>query len=355
MRKIKVLEFSNQRGLGGTDKESESLMKFYDRNKFEIFSASWRGGERLKWIEDNNILNLTTENQEEMIKWIKDKNIDVVNFYRAGGPENILIDTFKKAGIPILIERNVFALFDNTYDRSLIDKHIFYSQASKDIYKQRSSYFYEESKVRVIGIGTDGEKYNEFDFNRNWEEPIFGRYSRKDMNKWHPINIQCLPLIKEQVPNAKFYVIGLPDDYRKYAQEIGVIDMIVEFPLTVNEQETMKFLKDITVFSHGSICGESFGLVLAESMFSGLPIVTHTGGDSAQCELVTDGFNGYYVSPNDVKGYADKIIYLLKNPSEKIEMGQKGKERAIEKYDIRKTTKMFEELYIEEFKRKNLL
>jgi glycosyltransferase involved in cell wall biosynthesis len=351
MRKIRLLEFSNQRGLGGTDKDSQTVMKYYDREKFEIFAASWVGGPRVKWIEDHGIPNFVEKDQSKMIEWIRDKKIDVVHFYRMGQPEPILIDTFKKAGIPVLIERNCFGLFDNTYDRMKINKHIVCSKVSTEIYKQRSGFFYEESKLTYIYCPTDMERFDNYNFTRDWNAPIFGRYSRKDPSKWHPLNVQCLPIIKSQVPEAKMYAIGLPDEYKKEAIRLGVMDMIVELPSPDDDAEILNFLNNITVFTHGSIYGESFGNTIAESMCAGLPVVTHTGGDSAQCELITNEYNGFYVDQQDVNGYANRIIDLLRNPEKKKAMGELGRQRARQWFDAKVITKQFEDIFIEEFKK----
>ncbi len=349
LSKIRVLEFSNQWSMGGTEKTAQLLMKYLDKDKFTVFAAGWRGGERLELIKPLVEDVFISEDIFPMIAWIKSKNIDIVHFHRMGDPDHHLIDTFRAAGIKIMIEHNIFAHFDNTADRITIKKHIFVSKAQKEIYKQRASLLYEDSKCVSIYNPVETEHFDNYAFSRDLTKPIFGRYSRKDVSKWHPININILPIVKAAVPGAEFHVIGLPDEYRNAIQQMGCMDMVREFPSTVNDTELCDFLNRITVFTHGSIYGESFGISIAEAMASGLPVVTHTGGDSAQAELVTDGFNGFVTDPTDNQAYANRVIELLRNQALNKEMGDRGRKRVHEWFNVKDITKQIEEVFISKY------
>ena len=331
--------------MGGTEKTIQLLMKYLNKDKFTIFAAGWQGGDRLELIKALAEETFISEDASEMVKWIKSKQIDIVHFHRMGDPDPKLIDTFRNAGIPALLEHNIFAHFDNTSDRLKIKKHIFVSKAQKEIYKQRAGLLYEGSKCLSIYNPVETETFDNFTFDRDFKQPIFGRYSRMDESKWHPINIHCLPIIKSAIPESKFYVIGMPARYREAVQQIGCMDMVTEFPNTLNEQDLCAFLNKITVFTHGSIYGESFGISIAESMASGLPVVTHSGGDSAQAELVTDGFNGYVADPGSPQAYADKVIHLLRNPNLKQEMGLRGRQRVKEWFNVQDVTTQLEQVF----------
>jgi glycosyltransferase involved in cell wall biosynthesis len=351
MRKIRVLEFSNQWSMGGTEKASQIFMTHMDKDAFSVFAAGWRGGDRLELIKSVSEEVFISENQKEMIDWIKSKNIDIVHFHRQGDPEHILVETFKSAGVPILVEQNIFAHADTSPDEAQINRHIFLSKIQKEMYKQRAGSIYNEDKCRAIYYPVETDYISNYKFNRDMTRPTFGRYSRKDARKWHPINIQILPYIKAEIPDAKFVVIGLPDDYRNTIWQMGCLDMVEEHPGTVNEEELCRFLEKINIFTHGSVIGESFGMAIAESMAAGLPVVTHFGGDAAQAELVTDGYNGFVTDQSDVYAYADRVIQLLKNTDLRLEMGKKGKERCISWFNAKKVTKELEELFIEEFEK----
>lgn len=77
---------------------------------------------------------------------------------------------------------------------------------------------------------------------------------------------------------------------------------------------------------------EGFGLTVTEGLWKEKPVVaSNVGGIPLQ---ITDGKNGYLVDPVDCDGFAERIIYLLENPSKAEEIGKKGKETVREKFLI---------------------
>jgi len=69
---------------------------------------------------------------------------------------------------------------------------------------------------------------------------------------------------------------------------------------------------------------EGFAITVSEALWKGTPVVTsNVGGISSQ---VIQGKNGYLLEPKDYAGFAEKIIYLIKNPDIAEKMGAFGKE-----------------------------
>jgi glycosyltransferase involved in cell wall biosynthesis len=61
------------------------------------------------------------------------------------------------------------------------------------------------------------------------------------------------------------------------------------------------------VFLHCSIT-ETFGLVVLESMASGVPVIARDEGGPS--EIVADGKSGYLVPPSDLHGFVEKVVAL---------------------------------------------
>ncbi len=61
------------------------------------------------------------------------------------------------------------------------------------------------------------------------------------------------------------------------------------------------------IFLHCSIT-ETFGLVVLESMASGVPVVARDEGGPS--EIVADGRSGYLVPPSDLTGFVEKVLQL---------------------------------------------
>jgi trehalose synthase len=69
---------------------------------------------------------------------------------------------------------------------------------------------------------------------------------------------------------------------------------------------------------------EGFAITVSEALWKGTPVVTsNVGGISSQ---VINGKNGFLLDPRDYAGFAEKIIYLIKNPTIAEKMGEYGRE-----------------------------
>jgi glycosyltransferase involved in cell wall biosynthesis len=77
--------------------------------------------------------------------------------------------------------------------------------------------------------------------------------------------------------------------------------------------------------------GDAFGLVVAEAMAAGLPVVATNVG--AMPEMVTDGVTGYLVRPGDVRQLAQALSELVRSPSRRAAMGRAGQRVATEEHD----------------------
>lgn len=85
----------------------------------------------------------------------------------------------------------------------------------------------------------------------------------------------------------------------------------------------------ISCYSSSSICVmtsiyEGFCLVLLEAMSCGLPVVS-TDCPCGPKDLILDGKNGFLVSVGDEAAMADRICFLMENPTKRKEMGALAK------------------------------
>jgi glycosyltransferase involved in cell wall biosynthesis/2-polyprenyl-3-methyl-5-hydroxy-6-metoxy-1,4-benzoquinol methylase len=90
---------------------------------------------------------------------------------------------------------------------------------------------------------------------------------------------------------------------------------------------------------------EQFGMVLAEAMACGVPVISALSGSID--EVVADA--GLLVQPNDPTELSAAIIKLLKNDDLRKELGIKGRERAEREYDSKKIAGKFAALFEDVF------
>jgi len=89
--------------------------------------------------------------------------------------------------------------------------------------------------------------------------------------------------------------------------------------------------------------GEAFGLVLAEAMACGLPIVGSNSG--AIPEIVEDGKTGFLVTPLSPEGFADAIDKLAHDASLRLRMGAAGRRRAQQLFSVESHVRHMLEVY----------
>lgn len=79
-----------------------------------------------------------------------------------------------------------------------------------------------------------------------------------------------------------------------------------------------------------SICFETFGLVAAEAMSHGLPVIASNIG--ALPEIVEDGVTGFLFNPGNTEELAGKMRLLWENPDLCRKMGKAARDKVIREY-----------------------
>ena len=86
-----------------------------------------------------------------------------------------------------------------------------------------------------------------------------------------------------------------------------------------------------SVFVHPALWNEPFGMILAEAMACGLPVVaSRTGGIP---EVIQDGRSGLLVDPGDADALVNAIERLFENRDLAARLGQAARHRAEEHFD----------------------
>lgn len=98
---------------------------------------------------------------------------------------------------------------------------------------------------------------------------------------------------------------------------------------------------DVTVLP--STHTESFGLVLAESLACGTPVVA--SNLPGVRSVVEDGVTGLLARPGDAEDLAAKMRAILEDPVGRERMGAAGRRRAEEHYDWRRVGEQLEQVY----------
>ena len=89
---------------------------------------------------------------------------------------------------------------------------------------------------------------------------------------------------------------------------------------------------------------EGISLTLLEAMARGLPVIaTRVGGNP---EVVSDGETGFLVPPGSPSELAAAVLRLRRDPELSRRMGHSGRDRTERFFDVRRTVRDYEDLYI---------
>jgi glycosyltransferase involved in cell wall biosynthesis len=106
--------------------------------------------------------------------------------------------------------------------------------------------------------------------------------------------------------------------------------------------DVYQFLSRAEFFVLSSVT-EGISITLLEAAASGLPIVaTNVGGNS---EVTVHGETGLLVPPRSPEALAAAMLEMLSDPTRARQMGQAGRRRVEQHFDLRHSVARYEELY----------
>jgi glycosyltransferase involved in cell wall biosynthesis len=126
--------------------------------------------------------------------------------------------------------------------------------------------------------------------------------------------------------------------YRSHLDEqirlLHLEDRVV-FTGAVTRPELAERYRSAHVFAFPSVWNEGFGMVAADAMSSGVPVVAARVGGVP--EVVEDGKTGILVEPNDPRVFAAALLRLLDDENLRQSMGCAARRRAVELFSWERT------------------
>ena len=333
-----ILHIVKALSLGGTEKVMQLMVTNLDRNLFQPAVCSLVDGERAAILRQSGI---KTYVGGDLFASIMKIGPDLIHVHRAGWPEpdymrpitsaRRLLENKTGKTIP-LVETNVFGHHDPSLAGREVDCTLFVSHFCARRFSNINKIELQAPRYDVL--------YNPIDFDtiknlnpltqeRDYSQPIVGRVSRPDPGKWSDLALTWLPEACAARPDLSYLIIGGIESAHKYVQEHQLDKQVQFLPLFIHDHDLAKFLSGISIFAHANDRGESFGLVIAEAMAAGLPVITHPCEDlrdNAQLELVEHERTGLVV--DNSKQYAEAVLWLLNNPNEARRLGEAGQAKA---------------------------
>lgn len=147
--------------------------------------------------------------------------------------------------------------------------------------------------------------------------------------------IEVTNVIKDEITGLKLILAGSisePDYFQRIQYEIdnNNLSEVVDYKGKVSRANMLDLYSKSSIVYVLSY-HESFCMVVAEAMASGIPVIA--SNLKSISNLVDDGITGYLVNPNDKRKIAELTLELLKNEDKRLVMGNQAKEIAKKKFN----------------------
>jgi len=175
------------------------------------------------------------------------------------------------------------------------------------------------------------------------EGPWLGIVARLFPGKNHLALLEALRAVRRRFPATCLAIVGDGPDRRGIEDAIGRLDLKEAVAMLGERRDIPGILAALDLFVLPSDT-EGMPMTLLEAMAARLPVVaTCVGGVP---EVVLDGQTGLLVPPRSPEALSAAIETVLSDPVMAELLGQAGRQRAEDLFDLRRTVSRYEETYL---------
>ncbi|NOZ19655.1 MAG: glycosyltransferase family 4 protein [Planctomycetes bacterium] len=373
-RKIRILQVSSARVYGGNEEHIRTLVKYLDRDVFDVFAAAPKDGEFAPILEKEGVqvfdFHVTGKfdfsAKRNLRSIIGENTIDIIHAHNRREDLVAALAARKCGGIAVTTIHDRINMKQDgtrahgpaTWVYNYLLRHHFHklitvSEATRD------------DAIAVAGVAPDKIVHvvNGMDLERldaslhlddkraelglATEHAVSGMVARvRGTNigkKGHRYFIEAAAIVARDLPNARFVIVGEDDEARELlsgmAEKLGVRSEVIFLGYRTDILEVMS----------------TFDVVVLPSLFEGLPRTLMEGmalGKPAVgtrvdgiMELIVDGETGILVDPEDSRGLAIAMGEVLSSPDKREEMGAAAAERIRRVFDGRIMARETGEIY----------
>lgn len=154
---------------------------------------------------------------------------------------------------------------------------------------------------------------------------FLGRF--EETRKGLPLLLEAFPKILRALPSVQLVVAGPGDPDKVLTKVEPHVRKQITFLGRLSEEEKVSFLSGLTLYIAPNTGGESFGIILAEAMASGAPVLA--SDIPAFAALLAVGEAGETFTSEDPNDLSDKVIRLLRDPDRLHQLAENGVKAAI--------------------------
>ena len=334
---MKILTFVFGTGIGGTERAAQNFAITYSNlgHDSRLLSFDTNGVRAVDLRELGKIIyGFDISDLEKIQKW----DPDIVHIHS----HLIHLNEFKKLkkylNNPVFVETNVFS--DPSPWEEYLDKSFQLSEWCNSCYVLRGGnphkscvvpYPVDISRFERANSNTINDFRLQHFFNEN--DVVIGRIGQPSEAKWSPLIIKLFNQLACKRPNLKLYLVGAPESILALAKKSDFRDQIFCEDILIGDDTLATAYSSIDIFLHISHIGESFGMVLAESLLCETPVVSLQTPwyDNSQAEVIGDGIGGYVAS--SPQGLFHLCLRLIDTKELRTNLGVQGRQYILSRFD----------------------
>ncbi len=250
---------------------------------------------------------------------------------------------FKKATLRrfrnILLQRNWW-----------IDRWVGVSETAKHYIMQR--WDVPASKIEVIYNGIDVDKFtplclklkNDLRRHYGWSEEwtVCLMVGALVPRKRYLELLDTFELICRSNRAVRIVIVGEGSLHNQVESKIHSLNLSENIVLLGLRDDVSELMKSADIFVHGAV-GEAFGLVIAEAMSSGLPVIAIRGQGPA--EIIQNGIDGILVENASSENYALALLPLIRDHKLRAILGHSAQESAGSNFSVDRMLSNYAEQY----------
>jgi glycosyltransferase involved in cell wall biosynthesis len=171
---------------------------------------------------------------------------------------------------------------------------------------------------------------------------IIGAIGRPRAVKGYSYLIDAFARLAQGHPSAHLLFVGDGPDRSRLEEQVQTTGFIDRVTFLADQLDIPSLLPALDILALPSL-HEGMPNVAIEAMAAGLPVVATAVGGTP--EVIIDGINGLLVPPRNPEALAGALSRLLLDPDLRQRMGQAGRQRAFEQFNIQHTVQQTQVLY----------
>jgi glycosyltransferase involved in cell wall biosynthesis len=293
-------------------------------------------------------------------RFVKQQQIDLIH-YNTGFDRAVMMAALM-ARIPIVCHYRSFYNTIPLISKMLLplaDGIVYTTRAISEHYLKLIGHVGKQAIVyEPIDIQRFSQHHNtdylkqEFSINKN--DYLISNIGRLTPWKGQNYFIQAIANIVKDYPNTKILIVGAPGKNSRDQQYFDSLQaMVAEMSLqnqvlfTGNRNDVPEIMAASDIVVHSACEPEPFGLVIAEAMAAGTPVIATRGGGTP--EIIDDGVTGFLVPIKSADGIQSTIQKLLESKTLRESVSINAQKAVAERFSIKQHVTKVEKVYNEIF------